>query len=630
MYYPDELIERVRSSNDIVDIIGSYVHLKKQGRNYFGLCPFHNEKSPSFSVNGDKQIFHCFGCGVGGNVITFLMKYENYTFPEAVKALADRAGIPLPEAGFSEEMKKAQERRSALFSINKETATYYYRLLRSPKGEAGMRYLEGRALSRETMQRFGLGYADGRNSDLTAFLREKGYSDELILASGVAVFDEKRGLHDKFWNRVIFPIQDVNHRVIGFGGRVMGDGKPKYLNSPETEIFDKGRNLYGLNLAKQSRQSAFILCEGYMDVIAMHQAGFTQAAASLGTSFTSGQAAVLKRYVREVLLAYDSDGAGVRAALRNIGILREAGLRARVIDLSPHKDPDEFMKALGREAFEERIRNAENAFYYELRMAERDYDLQDPGGRTDFCREAARRLSAFEDEIERENYLRSVAARYFMDEDALRRMVGAYGLDREESVPGTGGRRGAAEGVPGYGGIAGAARRALNRGDPAAVPGTGAAGPGRESGGSGEAGRPADPGGSRDEALLITWLTEDPSLFPGIRRYLKPEDFTEGICRQVAERLFGDLERNKAPDPGSCISMYTDEEEQRLASALFVREMEIGGSDRKKALKDLVYSVKKASVDRMSRSAPGDAAALVRTIQAKKELQELRKADIDK
>ncbi|MFA6847869.1 MAG: DNA primase, partial [Lachnospiraceae bacterium] len=325
MYYPDDVIEQVRSSNDIVDVVGSYVHLKKQGANYFGLCPFHNEKSPSFSVSPDKQIFYCFGCGAGGNVITFLMKYENYTFQEAMQALADRAGIKLPEADYSEEMKKKEEHRKMLFAVNKETATYYFKLLRSPKGATGLKYLTDRKLTSDTMNMFGLGYADGAGSDLVKHLRAVGFSDDVILEAGVAAHDERKGLHDKFWNRVMFPIMDVNNRVIGFGGRVMGDGKPKYLNSPETPIFDKGRNLYGLNLAKRSRKDQYILCEGYMDVIAMHQAGFTQAVASLGTSFTSGQAGILKKYVNGVLLSYDSDEAGVKAALRNNGILKEGG-----------------------------------------------------------------------------------------------------------------------------------------------------------------------------------------------------------------------------------------------------------------------------------------------------------------
>ena len=296
MYYPDELIEEVRMKNDIVDVISGYVLLQKKGSSYFGLCPFHNEKSPSFSVSGIKQMYYCFGCGAGGNVITFLMEYENAGFQEAVKMLADRAGIKLPEMEYSEEARRKESRRAKLLEINKEAAKYFYYMLRSPKGKVGYQYLAKRELSDETMKKFGLGYADGAGSDLTAYLRSKGYEDELIKESGLIGFDEKRGMHDKFWNRVMFPIQDSNHRVIGFGGRVMGDAKPKYLNSPETMIFDKSRNLYGLNFARTSRKGNIILCEGYMDVIAMHQAGFTQAVASLGTAFTTGQASLLRRY----------------------------------------------------------------------------------------------------------------------------------------------------------------------------------------------------------------------------------------------------------------------------------------------------------------------------------------------
>ena len=251
MYYPDEKVEEVLRANNIVDVVGSYVHLQKKGANYFGLCPFHNEKSPSFSVSEPKQMFYCFGCGAGGNAATFLMKYENYSFQEALQTLADRAGIKLPEVNYSEEARKREEKRKLLLAVNKEAAVYYYRLLRSEKGRKGLRYLAERKLDRVTMRDFGLGYADGSGSDLTAHLKSCGYSDDVILEAGVAAFDEKRGMHDKFWNRVIFPIMDVRGQVIGFGGRVMGDAKPKYLNSPETEVFDKRRNLYGLNIARR-------------------------------------------------------------------------------------------------------------------------------------------------------------------------------------------------------------------------------------------------------------------------------------------------------------------------------------------------------------------------------------------
>ncbi|MBP3470349.1 MAG: DNA primase, partial [Lachnospiraceae bacterium] len=305
MYYPEEVVEEIRQKNDIVDVISGYVRLKRQGNNYFGLCPFHSEKSPSFSVSPGKQMYHCFGCGVGGSVITFVMEYENFTFPEAVRFLAERVNVQLPEMEYTEEMKKKEGRRARLLEINKEAAKYFYYMLRNEQGDLGKRYLTERRLTEETMKKFGLGYSLQYSDDLVKYLKNKGYDDQLIRDSGLAVYNEKYGMGDKFYNRVMFPIQDINHRVIGFGGRVMGDAKPKYLNSPETEIFDKSRNLYGLNFARTSRKSGIILCEGYMDVIAMHQAGFSQAVASLGTAFTPGQAVLLKRYTQDVYLAYD-------------------------------------------------------------------------------------------------------------------------------------------------------------------------------------------------------------------------------------------------------------------------------------------------------------------------------------
>ena len=307
MFYPEELVEEVRTRNDIVDVISGYVKLQRKGSSYFGLCPFHNEKSPSFSVSPGKQMYYCFGCGAGGNVLTFIMEYENYSFPEALKLLADRAGVKLPEQEYSKEERRQQDLRTAILEVNKTAAKYYYYQLRTEAGKPGMDYLKNRQLSEETMQRFGLGYAGKYSDGLYRYLKQKGVSDELLRQSGLMNVDEKRGMYDKFWNRVIFPIMDVNNRVIGFGGRVMGDGKPKYLNSPETKVFDKSRNLYGLNVARTSRKKYIIVCEGYMDVISMHQAGFTNSVASLGTALTSQHASLLKRYTQEVILSYDSD-----------------------------------------------------------------------------------------------------------------------------------------------------------------------------------------------------------------------------------------------------------------------------------------------------------------------------------
>lgn len=587
MYYPDELIEEVRMKNDIVDVISGYVRLQKKGSSYFGLCPFHNEKSPSFSVSGIKQMYYCFGCGAGGNVITFLMEYENVGFQEAVKMLADRAGIKLPEMEYSEEARRKESRRAKLLEINKEAAKYFYYMLRSPKGKVGYQYLAKRELSDETMKKFGLGYADGAGSDLTAYLRSKGYEDELIKESGLIGFDEKRGMHDKFWNRVMFPIQDSNHRVIGFGGRVMGDAKPKYLNSPETMIFDKSRNLYGLNFARTSRKGNIILCEGYMDVIAMHQAGFTQAVASLGTAFTTGQASLLRRYTEEVLLAYDSDGAGVNAALRAIGILKESGLRGRVINMQPYKDPDEFMKNLGAEAFQERIDQAENSFFFELRILEQNYNMNDPESKTAFHREIAKKLCSFEEEVERENYIESVAEKYHIGFDNLRKLVSGYaartGLVQPVTRP----------------------KPTVTKKDT------------------------PEENMKKSQRLLLTWITEEPEIYQKIKPYIGAEDFTEELYRNVAKRLFEDLDQGRF-NPAAIISTFEEEEEQRAVAEIFNTKLtEITTQqEREKALHDIVYAVKDNSFKYYSARMGTDMNALNQVISAKKALEVLSKTHI--
>ena len=337
MYYSEDFVEEVRQRNDIVDIISSYVNLKRSGSNYVGLCPFHNEKTASFSVSGNKQMYYCFGCGAGGNVFTFLMEYENLTFPEALAQLAERAGMELPEQSETTEEKRRRNVREQILEIYKIAANYYYAKLNSERGREAKQYLLGRELSEETIRHFGLGYSDKYSNDLYQYMKAKGYDDSLLNQTGLFQFQEAKGVYDKFWNRVMFPIMDRRNKVIAFGGRVMGDGKPKYLNSPETMIFDKSRNLFGLNFVHGKQDHGMIVCEGYMDVIALHQAGFTNAVASLGTAFTSQQSSLLKRYTDTVYLCYDSDGAGVKAALRAIPMLKEAGITVKVINMRPYK-----------------------------------------------------------------------------------------------------------------------------------------------------------------------------------------------------------------------------------------------------------------------------------------------------
>lgn len=587
MFYPDEIIEEVRSRNDIVDVIGSYVKLQKKGGNHWACCPFHNEDTPSFSVNGNKQMYHCFGCNVSGNVYTFVMQYENMSFPEAVRYLAERAGVQLPEIEYTEEQKQKANRRARLMEINKEAAKFYYYQLRSPRGQIGLDYFKKRELSEETMNKFGLGYSGKSGAELVTYLRSKGYEDELIKEVGLAYMNERSGLASQFWNRVMYPIFDVGGKVIGFGGRVMGEGEPKYLNSPETPVFDKRRNLYGLNFARTSRSGNIILCEGYMDVIAMHQAGFTQAVASLGTALTAEQANLIRKYTENVYIAYDSDGAGTKAALRGIGILRDAKLTAKVINMKPYKDPDEFMKALGKEEFQKRIDQAENSFFFEIRILEGQFDMSDPDQKTRFHREIARKLCEFRDELERENYLQSIANKYYIGADNLRKMVTLYATESGAEKPVVRPKSGMHQ----------------------------------KASGPEESARKA-------QRLLITWITDEPSCYGKVRKYISVEDFTDPIYRHVAEKLFDEMDRGII-NPAALVSQFSEEEEQRAAAEMFNTNLpELSTKqEREKALHDIVLAVKKNSYEYMA-SNPGGFSDITKMIEGKKALEELAKARI--
>ena len=556
--YASEVIDEVVSRSDIVDIISGYIKLKKNGSSYVGLCPFHNEKSPSFSVSPGKQLYHCFGCGVGGNVITFVMEYENYTFLEAVKYLADKAGMQLPETSYSEEEKKNRDLKAKLLEINKLAATYYYHQLKAENGKIGLSYLQKRGLSDTTINRFGLGYAGQTGNALYQYLKSKGYDDALLKETGL--FTYERGIHDKFWNRVMFPIMDINNKVIGFGGRVMGDAKPKYLNSPETKLFDKSRNLYGLNAARISRKSNMIICEGYMDVISLHQAGFTQAVASLGTALTPGQAALMKRYTDNVLITYDSDAAGVKAALRAIPILKEAGLTTKVINMQPYKDPDEFIKALGAEAFQERIDKAENSFMYEIGVLEKEYDRIDPAESTKFEREAAAKLVTFREKLERENYMRAVCDRFHIELQGMRELVASLGSK---------------EGI-------------LRRNDyPAASGQQRAAAPKKKK----------EDGVRQAEKILLTWMIEDAGIFEKVKEYISPQDFVNPLFKDVADKLYAQYESGSL-NPAAIISTYDAEETHSEVAAMFSMELDnrLNHNEREKALNDTVLKVKNNSI----------------------------------
>lgn len=588
MYFSEDLIEEIRLKNDIVDVISGYVKLQKKGSSYFGLCPFHNEKSASFSVSRAKQMYYCFGCGAGGNVFTFIMEYEHFTFVEAVKLLAERVGVELPEAEYSKEAKEKADLKSTLLEINKLAAKYFYVQLKSQNGNVAHTYLTKRGLSEETITAFGLGYSNKYSDDLYRYLKTKGYSDALLAKAGLISIDEKKGVYDKFWNRVMFPIMDVNNRVIGFGGRVMGDAKPKYLNSPETEVFDKSRNLYGLNRARTTRKSYFLLCEGYMDVISLHQAGFTNAVASLGTALTTGHASLIKRYVKEVFLTYDSDEAGTKAALRAIPILKEAGISAKVIRMEPYKDPDEFIKNLGAEAFEERIQKARNGFLFSLEVLEKEFDMHSPEGKTAFMNEAAKRLGEFEEEIERNNYIEAVAEKYRVGYENLRKLVAKMAIQ------------------------------------------TGLAKPAERPRQTVEKHREKENGNLQSQKILLTWMIESRNVFSQVKRYIKPQDFTTELYRAVAEILYEQYEMGEL-NPAKVLNHFEDEEEHREVVSLFhtkIRELQTK-EEQEKALKETVIRVKSYSVDTAAKSLePADIAGLQRLMEDKRSLQDLQKLHI--
>ncbi|MEE8886696.1 MAG: DNA primase [Eubacteriales bacterium] len=583
MRYSQEIIDEVRERNDIVEVISERVKLTRRGSNYFGLCPFHNEKTPSFSVSPDKQIFYCFGCQSGGNVITFIMKYENYSFTEALQYLAERVGITLPKKEESAAQKAAADRRSKLLEINKTAAVYFYKKLRVPAGQVAMKYLTGRGITAETMHNFGLGYSDKYSDDLYRYMKSKGYSDDLLKDSGLFRYDSREGFKDKFWNRVMYPIMDANSRVIGFGGRVMGDGKPKYLNSPETEIFNKRRNLYGLNIARRTKRGYLIICEGYMDVISMHQAGFTNAVASLGTALTEEQCMLMKRFTKEVYILYDMDGAGRHAALRAIPMLRDVGIVTKVVDMRPCKDPDEFIQTNGKEAFEQRLLNAENSFAFITDQVELKYNIHDPGEKAQMLHEDCAEAAKIEDEIERTSCIQYLSQRYGIREKTLegyvsKELLMADGRGQEYSRP---------EKLPQRAPIK------VNTQD-------------------------------AEEKILLAMLTDRPKLIRLMKPYLSPDDFTSPVCHSIAEMVWKQSENGEISE-AEIIGHFETAEEQSEAATVFHADLAYkSDEERRKAFEDVYFRMKRKSIDtRFDSLSDSDAGGFMKLMDERKKLDEL-------
>ena len=591
MYYDDDIIEQVRSSNDIVDVVSTYVQLKRSGSHYVGLCPFHNEKTGSFSVNRNMQIFKCFGCGVGGNVFTFLERIENIGFPEAVETLAQRAGIKLPERQSDPEQRRRKSVKENLAIINKEAATYYYHVLRSPEGKIAYDYLQKRGLSDNTMNNFGLGFAGKHSNGLYDYLKSKGHSDEELRISGLFNMSEK-GVYDKFWDRVIFPIMDPRGRVIAFGGRIMvkSDTIPKYLNSPETDLFLKSENLYGLHLAKKTKEKFFLLCEGYMDVISLHQAGFDNAVASLGTSLTDRQAMKIKGYTDNVVITYDADGPGKKAALRAIPILKNVGLSVKILNMLPYKDPDELINALGADEYRKRIDEAINGFDFEAKMLEENHNLSDPDSKTQFDHRIAETIAKIDDPFARNNHINAAAAKYKIDPNELKREVNRIGaalLAKEENEK---------------------AKEEIKKT--------------REI-------KPED-AKKNVENKLINYIIRYKEAYLIIKDVLKNDDFSTPIVQKVYEIICQDYERTGASAGARIMEKFDNAEEQGRVADILMTEGDFEDTsedERRKAFADYVMAVKKSSILRKEEEAAkaGDGAALQELLKEENSLETLKK-----
>lgn len=559
MFFEENFIDEVREKNDIVEVISTYVNLQKRGSNYTGLCPFHSEKTPSFSVSATKQIYRCFGCGKGGNVIKFIQEYENLSFPEAVEHLANKANIPLPEKKYNEESSKSKDLKTKLYEVYKIAATYYYHNLQDKSSESAKKYFLDRGISEKTITKFGLGYAGKRTGELYKYLKSLSYGDDILKESSLVKIEEKH-IRDNFFNRVMFPILDINNKVIAFGARVLGDGIPKYLNSSETKIFEKSKHLYGLNFARHSKKNYLILCEGYMDVIALHQAGFDMAVAALGTAFNAGHAILIKRYVRNVYLTFDSDNAGINAARRAIPILKDAGINVKIISLSPYKDPDEFIKNLGSEEFEKRIKIAKNSFIWDIEVLSLDYDKNDPASQTEFQIEIAKKIAALSIALERDNYIESIARDFNIDKSNLKDLVNkvARGVSIQKEIEENREKR----------------RKERSKDNPINI----------------------------SYAILISFLIENTQHIEKLKSYISLEDLEDGLYKEVLEYVY----TSDKVDTAKILDIYRDDDEKiNELTKMFTTDvaLELSTYDKEIAITETVRKIKKFALDRKEKFA---------------------------
>ena len=590
MFYSQELLEQVRSSNDIVDVISRYIPLKQKGSSYFGLCPFHNEDTPSFSVSRDKQLYYCFGCGAAGNVISFIMQIEGCDFVEAVKKLADMANITLPEAEYTPEVAQEEQTRKNIYELHKAAGRFYYAALHSPEGEQARNYIEKRQIKENIQKKFGLGYSPKGRDELYKHLKEKGFNDADILKSGLVLENKSgKGFHDRFYDRLMFPIIDLQGRIIGFGGRIMDKGEPKYLNSPETPVFSKKHNLFGLNFAKSSKKKEIIICEGYMDMISIYQAGFHNVAASLGTAFNIEHAKLLKKFVSDIILVFDSDKAGETAALRAIPILTSAGLRVKVLQVPDGKDPDEYIKHNGSEAFARLLVNAESYMDFQIKCAKKKYNTENTEQKVLFTQEAAALLAELDSPVERDVYVKKIAEDTGISSDAVEdEVLKISGKNQQNFMKQAQQKR----------------IRQYSQKD------------------AGESVK-SSKGLQQAQRNLIYIAMNTREVYEKIKDIVHPEDFIDDVYIKLAQYVYEKCENKNEVHPADAVNIFTEPQEQKKAAETFALKLNFENmSDMEKAVNEEVRLIKRTKNDILASTA-SSLEDLTKVINDKKKLESI-------
>ena len=568
--YPQEILEEVRVQNDIVDVISEYLPLKQKGTSYFGLCPFHNEKTPSFSVSSERQFYYCFGCGAAGNVYTFIMQMENDTFPEAVKRLADRVHITLPQPQYTQQAKEQELQRQRLFDLHKKAGRFFYEKLHEPVGEQARAYLQKRQMNDNIQKKFGIGYAPKEQQELYQYLQKQGFSQQELQKSGLIIErKEEKGYFDRFRNRLMFPILDIQGRVIGFGGRILSQGEPKYLNSPETLLFNKSKNLYGLNFAKNTRKREIILVEGYMDMISLYQAGFRNVAASLGTAFNQEHAKVLKKYADSVILLYDSDDAGTMAAQRAIPILTQNGFYVKVLQVPNGKDPDEFIKQSGAKAFSRLLANAQHYITFQIQCLKKQYDLTQPQQKVEFTTKTANILSKLDNDIERNVYTNEISNMTGISQQAIENEIVKIIKKENEMFTQNAQQKRKTQYYQN------------NKDLITKSSGTFAA--------------------QRDILFLCA---SNIQVFNKIKTILSAEDFTEEIYKKVYEKIDLLHQKSAVVFPAELVNYFELPEEQKIVTEIFAVALQYKSTKEiEKALTEEVKTLKRTSLDKLASQA---------------------------